>query len=185
MTRLQRWALWLVGCAACADPTWSVGTSVGDADGTDVVIGITTGASSGVAYVCGGPDTMRSHTRWIDLAPTALGLAGEADGWSIDGSETGDGWAGELISPDGETTPWSTTWAAGLVEGLYDSDEGACRAGAVVLDDGDRMQGVFCLTGSLSAQVVPVGQIVLQDGAIPVRALSNPPVEFTVTPAVP
>jgi hypothetical protein len=127
-------------------------------DGTDARVGITVADGAVQAYVCGGPDTRVTHTRWfVGDSPPLL-----QDDWTLDW----DGVHGTLTDPGGVVATFTLEDQSGRA-GLYDGDDSGCRDGAIVWDDGGTpaLQGTWgCYTTSGEAiEVYPVGTLKLAD----------------------
>ena len=189
-----------LGCNAAPATGTFAGPVVGPGEGVDTVVGLTVDEEGGRAYVCGGLSTFASHHAWVPLARTEGGLSGEAQGFRLDLEDNGEGYAGTMLDLSGESFDLAVDPGDDLV-GPYRADLDALLeadpdvdvpvdiaeiAGAVVFEAGGdlQLQGVFKLN-AIPAQVVPVGQIALQGGSIPVRTATEPFLEFRVSPAAP
>lgn len=150
----------LVGCAggeAGADDV-AVGTILG----TDAVIGRVSDGDKVTFYMCGGPTTYGTMTRWfsgLDDASGAVSL--ENDGWQVV-SDPG-GHSGRILPPEGPALVFEAhATRFGTPEGLYAAVDSGCRTGAVVLQPpgaaGPTVQGAWC--GGSDArrfeQVIPI-----------------------------
>jgi hypothetical protein len=181
----MRWLLpLLTGCG----PSSSV--FVGEVAETDAVVGMALDDEGGQLYLCGGSETMASLNRWFEVSVQGDTLSGSADGWTVQAQRAEQteraAWSGQLASPEGDSWAFVAS-EGGEPDGPYipEEDVGDCPAGAVVLDGGERLQGVVCPAGLAPAQVVPVGIIADRSGRIPVRTEHEPPLEFVVVPVGP
>lgn len=167
-------ALGLVGgCGAAEEPPTAV-QFVGEVPGTDALIGIVVGGdgrSDWAAYVCGGPMTLASHTRWYAGGPTEL----VKDGWKIDGmQETGDTMTARLVPPVSFGSPVEVTLlradSVSAPAGIYTTTDGECRLGAIVLTAGGpaKLQGTRCYLNGV-AQVTPLQPLVMTSEGLRVR----------------
>jgi hypothetical protein len=134
---------------------------VGAVAGTDAVVGAVSDGARVTFYLCGGPKSLATLTRWWRGDVDASGgyqLSAEDGEWTVRGHLGGG--AGEIHTDDGRTLAFETRAVAGPVAGLYDALDGACHTGAVVGDlDGDgatRAQGVWCDGEGKFAQVTPI-----------------------------
>lgn len=166
----------LAGCALDdegASPPSAVGTLVG----SDAVVGASTYAGLITFYVCGGPESLDSATRWFVGQGDASGaFTLSRDGWTVRG-DLGQG-AGELSSPEGETRAWTTHAATpGTLEGLYATVDSGCRTGAVILQpdasSAPRLQGAWCDEEGRVAQVTPILPVALTERGVAVRVLGS------------
>jgi hypothetical protein len=174
---------WLLPLAVGCGPSSSV--FVGEVADTDAVVGMALQDGRGQLYLCGGSETMASLNRWFEISVEGEALSGSSDGWTVQAQGSSD-WSGEITSPEGDSWAFVATEGADP-DGPYvpEDDVGDCPAGAVVLDGGERLQGVVCPSGLAPAQVVPVGLIARDAGRISVRTEQEPPFEFVVVPVEP
>jgi len=147
--------------AGCTGGAFVDDVAVGSVLGTDAVIGRVSDGQQVTFYVCGGPTTYGTMTRWfsgVDDVSGAVSL--EKDGWYVE-SDPG-GHSGRLIPPEGPALAFEGHAARfGTPEGLYSAVDEGCRTGAVVVQPpgakGPAVQGAWC--GSDSArfeQVIPI-----------------------------
>ncbi len=142
---------------------------VGTVQGTDAQVGLVVTDVNVVAYVCGGPDTRTTLTRWfagstmrsLEVSPLDSGVGTvTADDWSL--SWNGD--TGSLVDPDGVIANWVLDDQTGRAA-LYEGDDSGCRDGAIVWDvDGEpTLQGTWgCYGGPAPMlEVMPVGTLQL------------------------
>jgi hypothetical protein len=154
-------AILLVACATTEsdDPIeLSERVHVARVDGSDVMLGAIVEGSSLTVYVCGGPSTFETHTRWFrggfGEGGDADAFAIEADGFVLRGSRTEDGLEGALVEPEGvehafATTPTTDSDAAGL----YTTAVDGCTTGVVVMPD-STLQGTYCNSAGEFTQVI-------------------------------
>jgi hypothetical protein len=148
----------VAGCAGATEDPFEI--SVGRIEGTDAVVGRVADGQKVTFYVCGGPASYGTLTRWFSGDDDASGSIWlEKGGWQITGDPGGH--SGALLSPDGKTLRWSTHAAReGTAEGLYAVADSGCRTGAVVLQPEGAaapvVQGAWCSDKDQFAQVTPV-----------------------------
>jgi hypothetical protein len=174
---------WLLPLAVGCGPSSTV--FVGEVAETDAVVGMALRGGLGQLYLCGGSETMGSLNRWFEVSVEGEALSGSADGWTVQAQFSSD-WRGEVTSPAGDS--WSFVASEGSdPDGPYIPEEevGDCPAGVVVLEGGERLQGVVCPRGLAPAQVVPVGLVSRGLDRLPVRTEEEPPFEFVVVPVEP
>jgi hypothetical protein len=161
------------GCGGAAAGTSAFVGEVTD-QGQDAVIGAVSDGARVSFYVCGGPSSYATMTKWIQgpvAADGTLDISG--GGFRVTGRIGGEGQsplgAGRIQTPAGEAVSWTVRPAVGSLEGLYQTMDGSCRTGAVVGDFGDglgvRLQGTWCGGGSQYAQVTPIrSPLALEEG---------------------
>jgi hypothetical protein len=147
----------VLGAAGCGteslDPVEAAQplTVVGRVQDTDVAIAVVSDGAAGVAYLCGGPQTLQPWTRWLTGEGGVLHDT-EGEGWRVEIDEDG---AGGWVRPPGEgALPWAGAEAIGDA-GLYSAVDEGCRTG-VVVDTADGAQGVWCSKQGYVEQVTPV-----------------------------
>jgi hypothetical protein len=144
------------GEADSGDPPSDVRVAVGRIEGTDAAIATLVDAQGAVAYVCGGPTTFESWTRWYHGSDDE----GDADGevalasadWLLEIDDSG--LSGSVLEPSGVAHAWSAT-PASEGTGLFTAVDAGCRAGVVVSGE-ESIQGVWCDDLGRFAQVTPV-----------------------------
>jgi hypothetical protein len=148
--------------------------AVGTVLGTDAVIGRVSDGEKVTFYVCGGPTTYGTMTRWFSGADDASGAVSLVkDGWQVV-SDAG-GHSGRIIPPTGPELAFEGHAARfGTAEGLYGAVDSGCRTGAVVLEpsgsSGPRVQGAWCGNdGNKFEQVIPILPGDVSGGGIAVR----------------
>lgn len=164
----------LAGCAGGEAGASDV--AVGTILGTDAVIGRVSDGDKVTFYMCGGPSTYSSMTRWFSGMDDASGaVALESDGWQVL-SDPG-GHSGRIVPPQGPTLVFEAHAARfGTPEGLYAAVDSGCRTGAVVLqppgDDAPTVQGAWCggADESRFEQVIPILPGDVSSAGIAVRA---------------
>ncbi len=143
----------LVGCGGgvpVPDGEW-----VGRMDSSDAWVAIRADGGKLAAYVCGGPDTLETHTRWWSGA-AAADVSLESDGWTIEATLGGGQAGGTLTDVDGNEEAFSLDELPdGGVAGLFTGFDSDCRAGVIVQED-ESVQGAWCSSDGLFAQVTPV-----------------------------
>lgn len=150
----------LVGCTGGEPGANAV--AVGTILGTDAVIGRVSDGDEVTFYMCGGPTTYSTMTRWfsgVDDASGAVSL--ESGGWQVL-SDPG-GHSGRILPPEGPALVFEAhDTRFGTAEGLYAAVDGGCRTGAVVLQPpgapAPTVQGAWCggKGGSRFEQVIPI-----------------------------
>ena len=164
----------LAGCAG-----GEVGASdvaVGTILGTDAVIGRVSDGDNVTFYMCGGPSTYSSMTRWFSGADDASGaVALESDGWQVLNDPGGH--SGRIVPPEGPTLVFEAhATRFGTPEGLYAAVDSGCRTGAVVLQppgaDTPTVQGAWCggADGGRFERVIPILPGDVSSAGIAVRA---------------
>lgn len=142
-------------------------TLVGDLAETDARVGFAIDGELVVAYVCGGTQTMASHTRWFDDDLFGSEFEAESGGWTLTAQVDEAEVVGQLISPDEES------WELTLTEegALFESADSGCQDGAVLGPDGGELavQGVWCDEIGSLAQVTPVVGLSLDLEVLPVQ----------------
>jgi hypothetical protein len=180
---LINWALAsaaaLGGGAGCAgvesvDPV-SAPVYVGNVAGTDALLAVVVDGEEVVAYVCGGPSSFETHSRWFrapvgDTRERAINL--ENDGLSLVGSLEGSVARGELREPDGTIRSWTAAALHGGLAGLYAAEDEGCMTGVIVGESEDGAdppaQGTWCNAAGVRAQVTPLQPILLQKNGLEV-----------------
>lgn len=145
---------------------------VGELEGTDALIGFAIEQDPGeeaehvAAYICGGAQTLITHTRWFGgVSGPADSL--EKDGWRIDIAEQSEALLrGSVVPPTGQGAAIAFELARATAElsAIYTLLDGDCRAGAIVIDGEDQngetsaepvFQGARCAVQNVS-QVTPI-----------------------------
>lgn len=150
----------LVGCAGGEAAANNV--AVGTILGTDAVIGRVSDGDNVTFYMCGGPTTYGTMTRWFSGPDDASGaISLRSDDWEVV-SDPG-GHSGRILPPQGPALLFEAHETRfGTPEGLYAAVDGGCRTGAVVLQppgaDAPTVQGAWCGggDGSRFEQVIPI-----------------------------
>lgn len=163
--------LTLTACGA--EPT-EASTWVGSAEGSDVVVALTYQDGAVRAYVCGGPATYATHSRWFDGSADEFGrFSTSQDGWTIAGELDLESATGRVFPPAGEALSFSMRSAEeDSVEGLYAVVDAGCRTGVVVQHDASgepTAQGVWCDAQGRFAQVTPVTPIQRSERGIAIQ----------------
>lgn len=132
----------------------------GTLEGSDVRLGIAREAGALVAYVCGGPSTYTTHSRWFSGSVHAGGAALEKDGWTLELGFEGTEAAGTLRAPDGAALAFTAAAGDGDTStGVYDATDDGCRTGVLVVqeraDGAPLLQGTWCDRSGDVAQVEP------------------------------
>jgi hypothetical protein len=153
-------------------------TWVGVVEDTDAVGAVTVEEGALRAYVCGGPDTYSTLSRWFSgNLNGANRVATTTDGWSFQG-EVGEGYAiAEIISPEGDYYVLDATSPDDELAGLYSVEDAGCRTGAVVYEapaGGLELQGTWCDDQGHRAQVTPVYPISVTEKGILVQVDLEP-----------
>lgn len=153
-------ALLPLGLAACggeaATETW-----VGRVSDSDVVVAVVRGESSVRAYMCGGPTSFATRSRWFNGSADESGaFEATADGWTF-ASELGEEEASGTLTPAiGEVLSFSAVAVeADGTAGLYGAQSYGCRTGVVVgLESSGEpwLQGTWCNDQGQFEQVTPV-----------------------------
>lgn len=151
--------------------------------GADAVVGMVSDGERVQLYLCGGPATYATLTRWFQGPVAADGtFTIESGGFTATG-DLGAG-AGQVETDDGQTLSWSVQRAADELSGLYAAMDGACRTGAVIGDfDGDGaldLQGTWCNGKDIFAQVTPIRPLVETVRGVAVDVALDPPKQLFV-----
>lgn len=166
-------ALLALSAVGCGDEV-TVSTYVGKVTGpsADAVVGLVSDGERVQLYLCGGPSTYATHSRWFQGPVAADGSFSIESGGFVATGGVSEG-SGELKTDAGETLSWTARPASGDLEGLYAAFDGSCRTGAVVGDfDGDGtvdLQGTWCDGRDAFAQVTPIMPIATSSRGIGVR----------------
>lgn len=138
---------------------------VGAVSGTDAVIAVSESDGRWVAYVCGGPLTYSTLTRWFqgELDPHAslaeLGATHRTDTFAA--TREGDWVRGTLNDYAFEARAIDVR--ASKIAGLYSVVDSGCRTGLIAIPGSDAMQGVWCDGAGNFEQVTPIHPIQLSD----------------------
>ena len=188
---LVLWSL-LTSTGACASAASSAAARpaersfIGTVPGTDAVVALVATDTSATFYVCGGPSTFGSLTRWFSGTADANSLhLTSPDTATVEGTIDATTAQGTLNLPDGSTRPWTARpKSVGTDEGLYATVDQGCRTGVVVTqptaEATPSVQGTWCNLSNDHVQVTPVMPFVRQGSALEVlvaaRALFVSPV---------
>lgn len=150
---------------------------VGSVAQSDAVIAAVTDGDEVAVYLCGGPETFDTYTRWFKGTVDARGAFSiKKDGFVAAGDLTAG--TGTVTTADGTKLSWSMRPTEGAVEGLYATVDSGCRTGAVAADfDGDgviEVQGAWCDAESRFAQVTPIMPIAVTDRGLALSVLIAP-----------
>jgi hypothetical protein len=181
----------LAGCsagdAAAPAPTTTKASLVGTLAGTDARVGLVVDDAKGVLYVCGGPTTRPSLSRWFSGGRSSTGLDWTStDGLRVTASPRGDTWSGDLVTSDGARMHFDLAAApAGTIAGLYEAKLAEGRAGVVVFQASSTepatMLGTFQSIKGSFEQVLPVREVMVTKSGIEVQA-SGVAASFFVQP---
>jgi hypothetical protein len=151
---------------------------VGDVEGSDARVAVVEDGEELVAYLCGGPTSFATLTRWFraPLPEQGSPFHLEKDGIVIEGSVS-DGLAeGEIVASDGtrlafqaEATP------RGDLAGLYGAQDEGCMTGVIIgsAAPGEEplVQGTWCSASGSRAQVIPILPAQIQPRGLEVRVV--------------
>ena len=138
----------LLACSSESEGTEPGPTPVGEwvgvlADG-ETWIAVSSDEQSVVAYVCGGDNTLATHTRWFVTPSGGSDLAFDHDGWRLETSLSDGDISGSLIDPDGLESSFAANHTAeGDPAGLFTAFDSGCRDG-VIVESGGSSQGAWC-----------------------------------------
>lgn len=158
-----------------ADPLARVATGV--VTGTDIYVATLYEDDRAMAYFCGGPTTIATHTRWFTGMPGQDGAFDlTRDGWRVEFDPNADGATGALSDPDGEQYAFTTKSTEDLkTGGLYRAQLDGCAVGVVVLDDSglSAMQGTHVCEGAEASavQVIILSPALSDDGGLEVSVM--------------
>jgi hypothetical protein len=151
---------------------------VGAVGGTDARVGIVVEGERIAVFVCGGPSTVTTHTRWFRgaLAAGAREVQLTKDGWSVRLWRDRDQLVGLLDGGDGAPLLFTAHDAAAPYLGLYSVRVDGATVGVVVSDDdGDgRLEVQGAVQEASSSGVTSVAQVT------PVRIASIAPPALVV-----
>jgi hypothetical protein len=153
--------------------------------GQDAAVGVVSDGSKVTLYLCGGPLTYATTTRWFQGELASGGTFTLAASGGFTGSGDLRSGTGRIVTGAGQTLDWSVRPTKSEEEGLYAAMDGSCRTGAVVGDlDGDgsvRLQGTWCDGLGRFAQVSPLApSAMLTARGIEVEVLADPAQSFFV-----
>ena len=158
-----------------ADPLARIATGV--VTGTDIYVATLYEDDRAMAYFCGGPTTIATHTRWFSGMPAQEGAFDLThDGWRVEFDASADGATGTLSDPDGEQYTFTTESTEDLsTGGLYMAQLDGCRVGVVVLDDSglSAIQGSHVCEGAEASavQVIILSPALSDDGGLEVSVM--------------
>ena len=151
---------------------------VGLVEGSDARVAVVEDGEDLVAYLCGGPTSFATLTRWFraPLPEQGSPFRLEKDGVVIEGTIDEGLAEGEVEAPDGtrlafhaEATP------RGDLAGLYGAEDEGCMTGVIVTPAGPGeeplVQGTWCSASGSRAQVIPILPAQLQPRGIEVRVV--------------
>ena len=157
------WAPLLLGCAltvGCQPDPGLSGQWHAALGSTSARLAINAHEGEVVAYSCGGPDSMATHTVWFSgtLDGNTLELTSEEGSLSAELDAAGG--TGTWMNGGAETESFEATAGdEASFEGLFDATDSGCRDGVIVwLNTANELQaqGVWCdQVGSL-AQITPM-----------------------------
>lgn len=162
--------------AGCGDERFAP-VYVGTVAESDAVVAAVTDGEEVALYLCGGPETVATHTRWFKGKLDERGAFSMAkDGFTASGDLAAG--TGTVTTAEGVTLTWSMRPSEGAIEGLYATVDEGCRTGAVAADfDGDGvvdLQGAWCDAESRFAQVTPITPIAVTDRGMAVSVAIFP-----------
>jgi hypothetical protein len=132
-----------------------------------------------VFYVCGGPTTQATLTRWLQARVDPMGNSSRVEasdrGTTIVATRGHDSISGTLEDPSGAVYAFE----AGRIDapeteaaGLYAAMDSGCRTGLVVVPSSgaepSRTQGVWCDSNGSVGQVTPIEPIALDQRGLAV-----------------
>lgn len=178
----------LSGCSDSvqpSDPDRAV--YVGHVAGSDLAMGVVIEDGSLVAYVCGGPSTLESHTTWLDGATQGSTVSARSARATIEAVASERSIDGTLVDSQGVRRAFSLSRAAeGSRAGLYESSEGACRTGVIVFDaTSGAAQGAGCDGLGRRSQVTPVRPMTVSTSGLAAQASLAPERVLYVRPVRP
>jgi hypothetical protein len=140
---------------------------------TDARIAFVKVGPQALAYVCGGPSTFMTLSRWFDLAATSNGAySATAAGHVLTATFDGTTFKGTLVTPDGVShAVESHPKVAGTQTDLLGAVDDGCHAGLILEQQGTeepQTQGTWCSSKGLSIQVTPAHPIRLVNQALDV-----------------
>jgi hypothetical protein len=160
------------------------GEWVGTIAGTDAWVAISAADGVAAAYVCGGPETLSTHTRWwrADVGDGALSM--DADGWQLATTLVAGTISGTLTDPNGVVVSFDAEFSAlDDLAGIFGALTSGCRSGVIVKSTSSS-QGAFCDGIDFVSEVTPLMPIDAAGFTVTADTLQGP-VEFLVEPVVP
>lgn len=172
-------AVALLALSACSSSS-SGGTTAAPVDSRQVFTGsvaatdarvafVSTGGHT-FAYVCGGPTTFTTLSRWFSLVATADGaLSATVDGHTLTAKLDGGAFNGTLVTPDGVSHAVDAkAKVAGSQTDLFGVVDEGCRTGAIVEQQGTEepvVLGTWCSTEKkkTALQVTPAHPVSVVD----------------------
>ncbi|MFO0563267.1 MAG: hypothetical protein U0269_34915 [Polyangiales bacterium] len=180
--------LTLAGCSDAVQPTDpDRAVYVGRIAGSDLALGVVVEDGALVAYLCGGPSTLESHTSWLDGASRGASLSAQGPRASLSAVANGQRVDGTLVDSQGVRWAFSLARAAdGSRAGLYESREGACRTGVILFDaETGAAQGAGCDGQGRRSQVTPVRPMTVSTSGLAAQATLAPERVLYVRPVRP
>lgn len=169
-------ALLALPCAGC-NPTFEwVGTAFDQSSGnsSDVVAAITVRDGEVRAYLCGGPTTYNTLSRWYDgrVDGSNSYYATTDEGSTVQGYVSGSYAYGDFATSGGASFFVEGNPVEDDLSGLYAVEDDGCLTGVVVIDNGGGepfVQGTWCDDQGRFAQVTPVTPFEKTDRGIHVQ----------------
>ena len=147
----------MIALSACG----SDAALVGAIDTTDARLAVARSDDRLVAYVCGGAQTLATHTRWFEGEAAEDGTFSLAkDEWVLAGTLLDGSASGILRGPGAAELAWAAD-LRGESSGLFDGEgSGSCRPGVIVFSaDPLELQGAGCDESGQLQQVTPDGPV--------------------------
>jgi hypothetical protein len=154
-------------------------TFAGTLNDTDAMVAAVESGTDWLFYVCGGPATQATLTRWLqaraDTGSNSSNLKAVDRGATIVATRDNDSISGTLEDPSGAVYSFD----AGRIDaphagaaGLYAAMDSGCRTGLVVVPSTSalpsRTQGVWCDSSGRVGQVTPIEPIALDQRGLAV-----------------
>jgi hypothetical protein len=167
-------ALLAPGAAGCSRSyTW-----VGAVPETDALAAIAVDDGALRAYVCGGPLTYATLTRWYEGQVEGQGSFNVTSGeWTMTGGVSDTNAFANFFDGSSQALFLEAEMVDDGLSGLYSVEDSGCHTGVIVMDNGAGapiLQGTWCDEQGHRAQVTPVAPIELVDGAIHVQVDLSP-----------
>ncbi len=158
--------------------TGSARTFAGALNGTDAMVAAVESGTDWVFYICGGPATLATLTRWLEARvdpKDASSLKATDRGVTLVATRGSDSINGTLEDPSGAVFSFEADRIdapVGIAAGLYAALDSGCRTGLVVVPSStrepSRTQGVWCDANGRVGQVTPIEPIALDQRGLAV-----------------
>lgn len=177
--------------AACSDSVQPTAPEqavfVGRIAGSDIAMAVVIEDGAALAYVCGGPQTLDTHTTWMRGAERGSAVSAQSATSSLTAVLSERTLDGTLVDTQGIHRHFSLTREDSASRaGLYESTEGACRTGVILFDaTSGAAQGAGCDALGRRSQVTPVRPMTVSTNGLAAHAALSPERVLYVRPVRP